>query len=284
MSEVDQVTESVEAAEVQAPDVDLSAVPEKHRDYVDIDKYSSNPDYKRAIDHGYKPEKLYQEEGLDPDNFIGVKSWLRNYDKRQEEKALKSELAEIRKAQDELLKSQKQREEQAVARALAEKEEQLKIAMADGDAAKAVELSNEINQAKQSIPKPPPVLAPIFQDFLEEHPILDEKSDQFDREFTMAFWNRTTQEGEMLMKSQNRNISHLEVESILNRTMKRMTKDQQKPAPKAPQVQKPAAQTKVVDLKSKLTSEALTTYNRLLTAKGGGKEVAEKFAKDVLGV
>jgi len=282
---VDDVVEDIQTE--QTVDVDLSSVPEKHRDYVDVEKYSSDADYKRAIDHGYMPEKLFEESGKDKEFFTGYKAWVKNFDKRQEEKATKAALAELRKGQEALISTFAQQKEQAVREAIAQKEAELKLAIQDNDAMRALEINNELTQAKaaQATTKKAPALSPVIRDFIEDHPALNETSPDFNPQFAQKFWAETTQEADEFMRSQGgRNLTHPEIEYYLNRGMKRMSKElPQKTVVKAPVVAKPATTAKVTELKNKLTAEAQTTYNRLLSAKGGGKEAADAFAKEVLG-
>lgn len=300
MSELDNEVnnESTESSDIQAesvPDIDLSAVPEKHREYVDVEKYQSDEDYKRAIEHGWKPREAFEAEGLDDADWTGYRQFNRRYDDRQ---SLKS----IKEGQDALVRTlEKQKLEaarQAVEQERARMQEELKLAASDGDVNKALEIQQRLIETEQqasNIPddsEEPEIVVMVRQ----KHPFLDAKSDQFDPEVNVEFerlcGKLAKEEHEAINfgikdPRQMRKLTNLQVKTILNEAIE-MVKDkvktkqvnsQQKP----PSVSKPSQRTNnSIDYKNSLPKQWQDTYNRLLVAKGGGKEAADAFAKEVM--
>lgn len=291
-SDVDVDAGNESDVQVQTPDVDLSAVPEKVRQYVDVEKYSTNDDYRQAIEHGWKPRELHEADGGDEADYTGYRQFNRRYDDKQI-------LKELKEGQAALISSMTKREQEAVAKALAAKEAELAAAIADGDAARAVEINNEITQAKaqpvqQAVAPEPPVVTALRQ----RNPVLNRQSDQFNEGLNQQFeaecfrlakdYHESVNYG--LPADRRRPLSQLELKSIVNEAFD-MIKDrapqpkqavaQQRVQPKAPAVSKPAAPAKTSDPKKGLSASALQTYNRLMRA--GGKEAADAFAKELAG-
>ena len=291
MSEVDDVVvepqtdESVDEAQTQTVDVDLSAVPEKHRSYVDIDKYQADEDYKRAIEHGWKPREAFEAEGLDDADWTGYRQFNRRYDDRQSIKAIKE-------GQDALMRTMEAQKQEAAARAvaqaLAEREAQLQIAINDGDAATAAKLSQEIVETKSAAPKPAaPTEEPIAVEYARRrNGFINPASPDFDESINKEFEAICLAEAQRQYARKGSQLDNFEIKLIVDEALDMVQSKVKKPAPAkaAPAVSKPAGKAQPQgDLKNRLPKEWQDTYNRLLTAKGGGKDAAEAFAKEVLG-
>lgn len=284
-----QATEPVEKVEV-----DLSAVPEKHREYVDVDKYQSDEDYKRAVEHGWKPREVFLADGGDEADWTGHRQFNRRYDDRQSIKAVKE-------GQDALLRTLEQQKAEAARLAVEQErvrlQEELRVAASDGDVEKALDLQQKIGEKEQQAAQIPRHMEepPVVVRTREQNPFLDKRSEQFDPEINAQFERICTQLASEEHAALNfgvkdprmmRPLTNLQVKSILQEALDMVKDKVKKPqvAQKAPSVAKPAQkQTTTVDYKKSLPKEWQDTYNRLLTAKGGGKEAADAFAKEVMG-
>jgi len=118
MADVD-VTSTADVADVEtveqaAPEVDLSAVPEKFRDHVDKDKYTKDPEYKRAKDHGHVPLEVWTADGKDPDKWVGPKAFNKVFDDMKYRREISDELKENKKLTQTLLKTWEDDKQKAV--------------------------------------------------------------------------------------------------------------------------------------------------------------------------
>ena len=272
--------QTVDAPVVEAkPDVDLSHVPEKIRGHVDVEKYSSDDNYKRAADHGWTPLEVWKESGTDEADWVNYKAFNRTFDDMQYRREMRDEMRATKKATDALLNTFEQDKQRAIQQALAAREAELKVAIQDGDAAKAVEIQAEIIQAKQQIPAKPQntVIHPVIADFIDNNPIMNPQSPDFNESYSKQVWDAGVQMGNQLRQQYGRDLSHFEVEACLQRAMK-MNKQPERQVQKAASVaaptQKPASST------PKLSPTAKAIYNKLLTGKDG-KSKAEAFLKNL---
>jgi hypothetical protein len=272
MSELEIETPDVEVADVQVeakPDVDLSAVPEKIRGHVDTEKYSSDENYKRAADHGWTPLEVWKQGGKDEADWVNYKAFNKTFDDMQYRREMREEMRATKKAADALLNTFEQDKQRAIQQALAAREAELKVAIADGDAAKAVELQAEIIQAKQQIPAKPQAqtIHPVIADFIDNNPIMNPESPDFNKAYSEQIWDAGVQMGNQLRQQYGRDLSHFEVEACLQRAMKMNKAPQKQVAQKAPAVnsptQKPSSAT------PKLSPTAKAIYNKLLASKDG---------------
>lgn len=292
--DVEVESEEVVRAEPEKVEVDLSAVPEKHREYVDVEKYQSDDDYKRAIEHGWKPREVFLADGGDEADWTGHRQFNRRYDDRQSIKAVKE-------GQDALLRTLEQQKAEAariaVAQERARMQQELKVAADDGDVNRALEIQQKLMETEQQEAQIPRHLEEpaIVVRTREQNPFIDKKSDQFDPEINAKFEEICTQLAKEEHAALNfgvkdprmmRPLTNLQVKSILQEALDMVKDKVKKPAvqQKPPSVAKPAQkQNNTVDYKKVLPKEWQDTYNRLLTTKGGGKEAADAFAKEVMG-
>ena len=265
------------------PEVDLSSVPETIREHVDTAKYSSDPDYKRAIEHGWKPKEVYMAEGGDEDYWTGPKGFNARYDDRQEKKALKQQISEVAKNTDVLLKTFSEEKQAAVQRALSDREAQLKLAIQDNDAARAVELQREIismNQVQQPIQ--PPAVEPVSVLALRKaNGFINPASPDFNAEVNAEFERIAKEKVIQYRKIYDRPLAHDEMKYLVEEAFD-MVKNRTpvKPAPKPvqtpPAVSKPATSEKTAA--PKLTAIQRQMYNALLSSNAGA---AERYLKNL---
>lgn len=281
MADDKQVDDVVEAVEI-----DLSAVPEKHRQYIEPEKYQSDAEYKRAVEHGYNPSKeAFIEAGGDPDLWMSAKKFNRTYDERQERKALKAAVEKSSQNVETLMKTFEQQREADIKRAIAETESRLKQAKDDGDVDGALALRDQLAEQKQQVqqqrqPEPIPV-----RNARRENPILDPMSDSFNREVTMEFEQRSFMKAKELSNIYGRQLSDYEIRGAVEETLHEMRDKIMKPVKptiKAPVSAKPTQKAVETDPLKRLDAMQKATYERLLAApKAGGKEAAERYLKAV---
>ncbi len=274
--------------EVEAPSVDLSAVPEEVHDYVDVEAYQNNENYKRAIEHGWKPKELHEKEGGDPDEWTGPAAFNRRYDDSQERKALKSQIKDMSSNVDALISSFEDQKKQAVEQALAEKKAELQTAISEGETEQAVELQNEINQMElQEAPKPQAAQEPaVVQQFRVNNPMFDQNSQDFNPTINAALeaavneqWVKASQNGKIQLTDET-------LSAILDASLTRVKKDlglDQKPAQKkAPKVASPSTGKPQSDPVKNLSAEGKKMYSKILEIHG--EDAAKDFAKRAGGV
>ena len=85
MSE-NEVTEEVTEEQIEMH------LPEGTPEYADTNLYQSDGDYKRAIDHNWKPLEMFLEEGGKEKDWTGYAQFNRRFDDFQENKEIKDRL------------------------------------------------------------------------------------------------------------------------------------------------------------------------------------------------
>jgi len=280
MSEEQQELEGIEQT------VDLSAIPETHREYVDTEKYQADEDYKQAIEHGWKPLELHQADGGDPADYTGYRQFNRRYQDRQELKGFKSELSEIKTATSALVDTFEEQKQQAIQEAIAQKEAQVKQAVEDGETDLALSLTNEISDMKAQPATPQQAGEPqeVLQ-FRAKNPVLDANSPKFNATVNAALEAMVNQKANALVAQVGRELSTVEINSILNdswqQTQQDLSLEQPKPKPAAPAVSPPGGQKVTKDPVKTLSDSGKSIYNMI---KGKyGEEAAANYAKKLAG-
>lgn len=270
--------DNTETAEVKTPEVDLSAVPENHREYVDTKKYVEDADYKRAIDHGYKPKEVYLAEGGDEDLYMTAKMFNKRYDDRQKEKKNKSEIAELRRSMEAMANSFNEQKEFEIRKAVAELEAKQKEAKANGDIDLALSLDKEISQTKQNTPQRKGVEPLPVRSVRLENDVVNPDSEDYDPEIDKRWNEIMAREAKDFVESTGRQLFLPEIRTIAEEALKMITKPKRE-TPKPPVSQKPAANK--TPNKPKMSASQQDAYNMILQK--AGKAAAERF-KTNLGV
>lgn len=255
-------------AVVTTPDVDLSPVPESIRAHVDTAKYVADPDYKRAIEHGWKPKEVFLAEGGDEADWTGHRQFNRRYDDRQERKQIKKTMDEMRQNTEILIKTFSEEKQAAVQKALAAREAELKTAITDGDAARAVELQREISQMSQNpvlqqrAPQTEPLQVIAFR---EKTPYLNPEAAEFDPALNEEFNGIATQMATQYRQMYNRALYPDEINIIIEQAHKMIKPKVQprRPVQTPPPVSKPATQKastpRLTDLQKQMHSKLMST-------------------------
>jgi hypothetical protein len=291
MSEEETVVTAPEvevAVEVDATpaEVDLSRVPEKVREHVDVSKYQADEDYKRAIEHGWKPKDVYVGDGGDEANWAGYRVFNKRYDDMQERKNDQKERAEMKKSLDTILSTFEQEKQQAISRALAEREERLRLAVEDGNAAEAVRIQKEIIETQQAMPKQQAQQAePIAVEILRKrNPALNPASSDFNQEVNAEFERICLEEAQQQVKRRGQPLNDAQVQIIVEDAFNMIKDKLQKPAvkvaPKAPATAKPANTVRESDPMKGLNASQKQMHAKLLQMKDGEK-IAASFLKNL---
>lgn len=285
MSEVE--AEVVEKTVEEAPEIDLSAVPEKVREHVDVERYTKDEDYKRAITHGWKPRDVFVADGGDEADWVGYRGFNRKHDDIQARKEEKRRLDEIKRDQDVLIRTMQQQEKAAYERGLREKEAELKVAISDGDAARAAELQRELLEKQQQAPAAPAQhLEPLaIRDIRRKNAFLNPDAPEYDRALSDEFIGIAREKAEAYFNAYGRKLSDYEIKVIADEAFDAVRDRAKKPAPvqapKAPASAKPAASGKVqADPMKRLSQHQRKLYDKILDA--NGKVAADNFLKNIL--
>lgn len=298
MTEEAQAVEEEVSHETEPQEIDLSAVKEDVREYVDTELYESDESYKRALDHGWQPDAYRKAKGIVPEgdeiqdeSGMGYRTFNRLYDMRQQDKALKKELGDFKNDMKEsmdmiadgLAESKVQAQLQKIEERLNLEEGALKLAMEDGDTEKAVEIQKNISKLegdkeKVEAPAPQPQQQgepPFIVQFRQNNPVLDGNSPQFDPVINAkveGMYNASVQAGAP---------SSVEAATQLLADMLRFVQGEpepQKEQRKAPTTNKSSKSKASVDPYSKLNEEQRKFYQNILD-KGTKKHGAEKAKK-----
>jgi hypothetical protein len=287
MGEQELQVEETQVETTPEPEIDLSAVPERVREHVDKERYQSDEDYKRAVTHGWKPREVFIEDGGDEASWTGYKVFNRRYDDIQDQKETRKTLEEMKKSQEALLRTMQQEKDNAVRAALQQREEDLKAAIADGDAARAADLQREIieQRTQAQAAQQQPVLEPLpIRDLRRKNEFLNPESSSFDQELSNEFIGIARQKAEMYFNQYGRKLSDYEIKVIAEEALD-MVKDRAKkpaatPAPKAPAASKPATNGAAsTDPMKKLNKIQREMYNKMLEV--NGKDAAERYIKNL---
>lgn len=276
--------EVVQEPEVSAePEIDLSPVPEKVREHVDKEKFVKDEDYKRAITHGWKPKDVFVSEGGDEADWTGYKVFNRRYDDLQFRKEQERTIKEIKHSQDALLKTIEQEKQAAYERGIREREEALKVAIADGDAAKAVELQKEILESRTQVKKPESIPEPLpVVDFRRKNPVFNPGSAEFSPEVNAEFEAICMHEAKRYFDAYGRQLSDYEIKVIVDGAYDMVKDKVKKPSQpqKAPSVNKASSSGKAeTDPMKRMSSMQKDMYNRILDV--NGKDAAERYLKNL---
>jgi hypothetical protein len=276
------VVETVVEAVVE-PEVDLSAVPEKSRAYVDTKKYVEDTDYKRAVEHGWKPLEKFVEEGGDEAIWTGYKKFNKSYDDEVFRRELRDELKESKRSQKAIIETFEQQKREAITKALAEQEERFKVAVADGNTEEAVRLQREILQGQAAIqPKAMPEPLPIVN-IRRNNEALNPASADFNQEVNAEFERICIEQAHSYKQTYGRALSDLEIkligEEALNMVKDKLVKPQPKPVQKPVAVAKPAAAE--VKTSTRMSGIQKQMYDKLLNSHG--KAVADNYLKNSQG-
>lgn len=267
------------------PDVDLSSVPEKHREFVDKKLYSEDVEYKRAFDHGYKPKELFESEGGDADLYMSPKKFNKTYDDRQEKKQLKAKVDAVEKNTEAVMQALSKQNEIAVQQAIRDTELRLKQAKEDGDVDTAIALGNELANQKSQVAAPNNIDAPLPVRLLkQENSVINPSHEDYDK-ILDDVWHETMMREATLMRKLKGGepLTLPEIKTIAEDSLK-MAKMQsrtttQKPVQKAPVTQKPTQRTVETDPLKKLTPLQKQTYEKIKGNSRFGKEAAERYLK-----
>lgn len=218
------------AVDPAPPEVDLSAVPEKARDYVDSGKYEADTDYKRAVDHGWKTREQHEVDGGDEADYTGFRQFNRRYDDRQDSKALKNKMSEMEGSVNSLIDSMADDRNQAVKQALSAKEAEFKLKVEEGDTEGAVKAQNELydihNQSRQaSQPRQSQAEAPIFANFRADNPILDSNSPDYNSSFDSAITQNVNDQLNYASNGNQIQLPDQTVKSILDSALQKVAND-----------------------------------------------------------
>jgi hypothetical protein len=284
--ETEVVVDDAPAVEQAAPEVDLSRVPEKVREHVDVAKYTADEDYKRAIEHGWKPKDVYVDDGGDEANWAGYRVFNKRYDDMQERKEYQKTQAELKRSVDAVISTFEQDKQAAVKQAIADTEQRLKLAIEDGDAKEAVRLQSELIERKQAIPQPARVDAePIAVEILRKrNPALNPASAEFNQEANAEFERICLEEAQSQVKRRGQPLNDAQVQIIVEDAFNMIKDKLQKPAAKAPAkapaTAKPANTVRETDPVKGLNATQKQMYNKMLLM-NNGKQIAENYIKQL---
>jgi hypothetical protein len=284
--ETEVVVDDAPSAEPAAVEVDLSRVPEKVREHVDTDKYTTDDDYKRAIEHGWKPKDVYVGDGGDEANWAGYRVFNKRYDDMQERKEYQKTQAELKRSVDAVISTFEQDKQAAVKQAIVDTEQRLKLAIEDGDAKEAVRLQSELMEKKQAMPQPArPAAEPIAVEILRKrNPAINPASSEFNQELNAEFERLCIEEAQSQFKRRGQPLNDAQVQIIVEDAFN-MIKDKMHKAPakvqaKAPATSKPANTVRDTDPVKGLNATQRQMYNKML-AMNNGKQIAENYLKQL---
>lgn len=275
------------AATPEAPEIDLSAVPEKVRGHVDTERYTSDSDYKQAIEHGWKPKEVFLAEGGDEADWTGYKVFNKRHRDWELRKEQQNEIKEMKRNTDAILRTFEEEKQRAIQQALADRQAQLKAAIDDGDAARAVEIQREIDRTEAQQQPTTPVLEPLaIRDIRRKNAFLNESSGEYDKALSDEFIGIARQKAEAYYNAYGRKLSDYEIKVIAEEALD-MVKDRAKPAvqpakqpAKAPAAAKPANTASASDPRKKMSADQKKFYDRMLTLPNG-KAIAENYIKQL---
>lgn len=283
MSEEAQIVEEVEDIPQEVPqepvELDLSAVPEKARDYVDVDKYQSDEAYKTAIENGWKPKELHEAEGGDEKDYTGYAQFVRFHERKQNEKALKEEMSEVRKMTEALVESFGEQKEKAVQEAIENLKAQQAEAVEDGETERAIALEREINNLEAPKEAPKPQGEPqVVLDFRAQNPVFDHKSPEFNPTMNAALEGIVNQQFMQMTDGGKLQLPESTMRMLLDNSLQQLQSDLKlnQPQRTAPKVQSPSKKSANVDPATQLTGSSKTMYNTILEKYG--KDAADNFA------
>ncbi len=264
---------------VESVDVDLSKVPEKSRAHVDPQKYVSDEDYKRAVEHGWKPLNAFVDEGGDEAVWSGYKKFNRNYDDMVHRREVSDQLKETQRSNKALMETFEQTKREAIQQALLKQEALFKAAVEEGNTAEAVKLQRQILEGQSSIaqtqpkiPEPLPIVA-----IRRQHEALNPQSENFDPEANAEFERVCIQKAKMYREAYGRPLDAIEIRTIgdeaLDMIKDKLKKPEQKPVQKAASVAKPAATDRQTAPKMNAIQKQM--YDKL--AAKHGKAVADNY-------
>lgn len=276
---------SAGGADTASPDVDLSRVPEKNRAYVDVKKYAEDADYKRAADHGWKPLEAFIESGGDEAVWTGYKRFNKNYDDEGFRLELRNQLKESQRSQQAIIDTFEQQKQEAITRALADREKQLAIAIEENDTANAVKLQREIIEGQQAIKRPQtnnieplPIVA-----IRRQHEALNPASASFNKETNLEFEQLCMARAGAYKELYGRPLSDLEIKIIGDEALDMIKDKLAKPAAATTKVQTPPAVAKPGGgtprgAAPKMSAIQRQMYDKLLDSHG--KTVADNYLKN----
>ncbi len=282
MSETEVQVEEAVIDTPEKPEVDLSAVPEKVRAHVDPDKYTSDTEYKRAIDHGWKPKDVFVEEGGDEAVWAGYKAFNSRYDGIRSTREIEKEMKELKKNTESIIRTFAEEKEIAVRQALSDYESQLKTAIEDGNAAEAAQIQRQIieknHELKATLPQQSVNLEPLaLREIRKKNSFLNPDSPDYNAELAEEFKVYAQTRAKAYYDSYGgRGLVHDEIRIIAEEALD-MVKDraQKKAPPKAPAASKPAQGQG--GHKPKLTPMQQEFYNQMVES--GNKAAADRYLK-----
>lgn len=142
---------------------------------------------------GYMGYEEWVAAGKDPDLFKGRKAYEAEYQRIQEDKITKKELAGMRDTLQSVVDLSQQRELDLMAKHEKDLEEAIKQKIDDNDAEGAAADTRELEQVKRAreekakTPAKAQPLNPILVDLMHKNPMLDKDSDQFNPEVFADF-------------------------------------------------------------------------------------------------
>ena len=275
-----EVTESPEV-----PELDVSEIPEDYRPYIDPEKFDKNKDtYKKAWELGHKPKELWIAAGKDEDDWFPPGVFIKQREEIHRNHQMAREVSESKKATEALVATFEQEKQAAIARAIAEHESQLAIAIESGDARAAVQLTREIDAKKAMSQAQSDVTATaesILSAVKKQNPLIDKDSPSFDSDAYEMFEAVARAKGDRVIAAKNgQKLNESEFQKILSEAsaMVKSKVTPAKPIPKAPSVSTPA--TKKPATVQKLTQKDRDMIDHLSRLPGGAA-MAERYKKNL---
>jgi len=282
--EISEVLEETPQEGEQTVEVDLSKVPEAVQEYVDPELYQSDEDYKQAVEHGWKPKELHEKEGGDPDFYTGYKHFVGKYKDRQEIKALKSDLEEVKNLTKKVVQSFDEEKQQAVEKALATKEAQIKEAIEEGDAERVHQLTQDLAKDRHALENQAPAASSdeVIASFRGMNTIVQHTSPDFDPVVNAAFESLSMQKAKAMTDSLGRALTPEEVNNAMTQAF---TEVESRFRGSKPQQQQPVARAKgkkaPVDPVAQLSKHGKEIYDMIHDTRG--KDAADNYAAGVAG-
>jgi hypothetical protein len=284
----EEVSHETPEANTEVPQVDLSAVPERHRPHVDVEKYQSDENYKRAIDHGYKPKEVWLEDGGEEDMYETPKMFNKRYDDRQKQKQVKSDnkvladqLSRLQQSVEVIQKGFENEKSAAVQKAVAEAEARFRQAKENGDVDAAVQARDDLNNLKAQQPQQRQAVDPLpVRRIRAEVEEVNPDSEKYNQDLDKAWSDQCVKEAQLLVNTLGRTLTLDEVKTIaidaLEITRKKMVKTETK---SPPMVNKP----NVTPTRSpRVGQDERATYDALLRSdKVRGKARADSYLKSI---
>jgi hypothetical protein len=270
-----------------APQLDLSAVPEKVRGHVDADRYQTDTDYKQAIEHGWKPKEVFLSEGGDEADWTGYKVFNKRHRDWELRKEQQREISEMKKNTDAILRTFEEEKQRAIEQALQQRQAALKVAIDDGDAARAVEIQRELDSFEKNKPAPAhqnvePLSVEIAR---KRNPFINPAHPEFNAELNKEFERICSEEAkDQWVRRGRQPLNDAQIQLIVEDALS-MVKDKIKPkaAPqppaKAPSAAKPASSASGGS-KPKMSADQKKFYDRMLTLPNG-KVIADNYLKNI---